>query len=93
MSKNRSAKFIRAAVAIAIAVTLTGVQACSSQSSNPAPPPITAAQESAPNTQSPPPPHVDSSEPDSVLGAGAHFVWTVVAFPVRVVGDVLGLLV
>jgi hypothetical protein len=30
---------------------------------------------------------------DSVLGATAHFVWTVVAFPFRVVGDVLGELV
>jgi hypothetical protein len=27
---------------------------------------------------------------DSLLGATGHFVWTVIAFPFRVVGDVLG---
>jgi hypothetical protein len=29
-------------------------------------------------------------EHDSLLGATGHFVWTVVSFPFRVVGDVLG---
>jgi uncharacterized protein YceK len=27
---------------------------------------------------------------DSLLGATGHFVWTVIAFPFRVVGDVIG---
>jgi hypothetical protein len=31
----------------------------------------------------------DSDDHDSLLGATAHFVWTVVAFPFRVVGDVI----
>jgi hypothetical protein len=93
MSKNYRGKFKRAAIAIAIIAALVGAQACSTQSSDQAPPPVTAAQAPAPNTQSQPPAQSDSSDPDSVLGAGAHFVWTVVAFPFRVVGDVLGLLV
>jgi len=31
-----------------------------------------------------------SDDHDSLLGATGHFVWTVIAFPFRVVGDVLG---
>lgn len=93
MAENHGGKFNRVAVAIAMLAIVASAQACSSQTSNPPPPPTTAAQRSAQPNQSPPPAQTDSSEPDSVLGAGAHFVWTVVAFPFRVVGDVLGLLV
>jgi hypothetical protein len=31
-----------------------------------------------------------SDDHDSLLGATGHFVWTVIAFPFRVVGDVIG---
>jgi len=34
-----------------------------------------------------------SEEPDSVLGASAHFVWTVVSFPFRLIGDAFDLIV
>ncbi len=34
----------------------------------------------------------NTDEPDSVLGASAHAVGTVILFPFRVVGDTLGLL-
>ena len=31
-----------------------------------------------------------SDDHDSLLGATGHFLWTVIAFPFRVVGDVIG---
>jgi hypothetical protein len=93
MSMNHGGKFKRVAIAIAIAAAVAGAQACSSQSSNQPSPPVTAASAPAPQAQPLAQTHSQDDQPDSVLGAGAHFVWTVVAFPFRVVGDVLGLLV
>jgi hypothetical protein len=34
-----------------------------------------------------------SNEPDSVLGATAHAIGTIILFPFRLIGDALGLLV
>ena len=52
---------------------------CSSQQTE------TTTTQTQPATQT-----TSSDEHDSLLGATAHFVWTVIAFPFRVVGDVLG---
>ncbi len=68
-----------AALAIAMPV-LTG---CSSQQDNSAQTSTTQTQSSSQSNQS-------SDGHDSLLGATAHFIWTVVAFPFRVVGDVIG---
>lgn len=46
-------------------------------------PPSTASQTTTTTTST-------SDDHDSLLGATAHLVWTVIAFPFRVVGDVLG---
>jgi uncharacterized lipoprotein YajG len=48
--------------------------------------PTTAASSSQTTTTT----TTDDDSHDSVLGATAHLVWTVIAFPFRVVGDVLG---
>jgi hypothetical protein len=86
-SKTARRKLRRAAVAVTMLAVVASAQACSTQSSSP--PPDTTAS----STTAAPAPQAQNDEPDSVLGAGAHFVWTVVAFPFRLVGDALGLLV
>ncbi len=55
---------------------------CSSQQTEPPP---------ASSTQTAPAPAPAPEEGhDSLLGATAHFVWTVIALPFRIVGDVIG---
>ncbi len=71
----------------AFALALPLMQACSSQShtettTTTTTQPTTTEQTTTTTT-------TDDGH-DSLLGATAHFVWTVIAFPFRVVGDVLG---
>ncbi len=70
----------------AFAIALPLMQACSSQSetttTTTTTEPVTTTQQTTTTT-------TDNGH-DSLLGATAHFVWTVVAFPFRVVGDVIG---
>lgn len=71
----------------AFALALPLMQACSSQqhsetTTTTTTQPTTTTQQTTTTT-------TDEGH-DSLLGATAHFVWTVVAFPFRVVGDVIG---
>ncbi len=69
----------------AFAIALPLMQACSSQSETT----TTTTTEPATTTQQTTTTTTDNGH-DSLLGATAHFGWTVVAFPFRVVGDVIG---
>ncbi|HYB92280.1 MAG TPA: hypothetical protein VEC38_14685 [Candidatus Binataceae bacterium] len=62
---------------------------CSSQ--NQTPPPDSTTAQSQPQA-APTPAPAESSEPDSVLGATAHAVATIVLLPFRIVADVVGLI-
>ena len=85
-ARRKLIPLIGAVVPMVAAPMLPG---CSSQQSAE---PVAQSQpnQTAQTTQPAPAPTEDSSGYDSLLGATAHFVWTVVAFPFRVVGDVLG---
>lgn len=71
----------------AFVLALPLMQACSSQSETTTT--TTTTEPTTTTTQKTTTTTTDEGH-DSLLGATAHFVWTVVAFPFRVVGDVLG---
>lgn len=70
----------------AFVLALPLMQACSSQSETTT---TTTTTQPATTTQQTTTTTTDEGH-DSLLGATAHFVWTVIAFPFRVVGDVIG---
>lgn len=71
-----------------LALALPVMQGCSSQQHTETT--TTQSQPNADGSSSTTTTTTSSDEHDSLLGATAHLVWTVVAFPFRVVGDVLG---
>ena len=75
--------------ALILACAIATIPACASQ--NQAPPPETTAAQSQPQA-APTPAPAQSSEPDSVLGATAHAVATIILLPFRIVADVVGLI-
>lgn len=71
----------------AFALALPLMQACSSQQHTETTTTITTEPASTERTTTT---TTTSDDHDSLLGATAHLVWTVIAFPFRVVGDVIG---
>jgi hypothetical protein len=97
MGKN----FARYAFALALlaGIGLTSIQGCSSGqetqttvTSTYPPTPDDPDASNPPNQPYTTTTTTTTSRPDSVLGATAHAVWTVVALPFRLVGDALGLI-
>jgi len=66
------------------ALALPLMVGCSSQQTE------TTTTQTQPTTSSTTTTTTTTEDHDSLLGATGHFVWTVIAFPFRVVGDVLG---
>jgi len=78
----RHLKLLLPVAAFALALPL--MAGCSSQQTE------TTTTQTQPTTSSTTTTTTTTEDHDSLLGATGHFVWTVIAFPFRVVGDVLG---
>jgi len=87
-------KRFRLILILALAISAAPiVQGCSSQNettqttttADPAAPATTSSQTTTTTTT--------DNEPDSVLGATFHAIGTIIAFPFRLIGDAVGLLV
>lgn len=88
-------KRLRLIMILALAISAAPiVQSCSSQSettqttttADPAAAPATTSSETTTTTTT-------DNQPDSVLGATFHAIGTIIAFPFRLIGDAIGLLV
>jgi hypothetical protein len=73
-----------------VLVAAMGPLGCSSQQETPTTETATASQPAETNQSTTTTTTTNDSGHSTLLGATANFVWTVVAFPFRVVGDVLG---
>jgi hypothetical protein len=100
-SRNRCPRRAAATLAIAVLCAALGLVSCSGQQQTETATTATTtsqpAQEQATTTNQPTTETTKTTKTtttdsghSSLLGATANFVWTVVSFPFRVVGDVLG---
>ena len=81
----RHFKLLLPAVFALAIVALPALPGCSSQETR-----TTTTQADPNNPGSTTTTTTTTEDHDSLLGATGHFVWTVIALPFRIVGDVLG---